>query len=90
MYYVCMSSLLQVRGVPDEARRVLKARAASRGKSLNAYLLEVIEREVSRPTVAEVLQRAAQRAERASASAVDVLADARAAREEELRRGGHG
>jgi plasmid stability protein len=85
-----MSSLLQIRGVPDEARRTLKARAATRGKSLNAYLLEVIEREVSRPTVAEVLQRAAQRAERATAPAVDVLREARFDRNRELGQGGHG
>jgi plasmid stability protein len=85
-----MSSLLQIRGVPDEAHRTLKARAATRGKSLNAYLLEVIEREVSRPTVAEVMQRAAQRAERATASAVDVLSEARVDRDRELGQGAHG
>jgi len=34
-----MASLLQIRNVPDEARRALKARAAARGESLNAYLL---------------------------------------------------
>lgn len=83
-----MTSLLQIRGVPDEFRRTLKARAVTQGKSLNAYMLELIEREVSRPTVAEVLERAAQRTERATASAVDALAEARAARDEELSRGG--
>ncbi|MGH3318913.1 MAG: FitA-like ribbon-helix-helix domain-containing protein [Streptosporangiaceae bacterium] len=76
-----MSSLLQIRNVPDDARRTLKARAAARGESLNAYLLELVEREVRRPTVEEVLDRAARRAERASASAVDVLEDARRERE---------
>lgn len=79
-----MNSLLQIRNVPDEARRTLKARAAEAGTSLNAYLLELIAREVSRPTVAEVLNRAARRAERASGSAVDVLSAARAEREREL------
>ncbi len=53
-----MSSLLQIRNVPDEARRALKARAADRGESLNSYLLNVLDREVSRPTVAEVLGEA--------------------------------
>jgi plasmid stability protein len=79
-----MASLLQVRGVPDEARRVLKARAAARGQSLNAYMLDVIDREVARPTVAEVLERAAGRAERATESAVDAVRAARAEREEQL------
>ncbi len=76
-----MSSLLQIRNVPDTARRRLKARAAAHGESLNTYLLNLIEREVARPTVEEVLDRAARRTERASVSAVDVLADARAQRE---------
>ncbi|WP_246195811.1 FitA-like ribbon-helix-helix domain-containing protein [Halopolyspora algeriensis] len=46
-----MSSLLQIRNVPDEARRTLKARAAARGESLNAYMLELIARETERTTV---------------------------------------
>ncbi|MFL6046017.1 MAG: FitA-like ribbon-helix-helix domain-containing protein, partial [Propionibacteriaceae bacterium] len=44
-----MASLLQIRGVPDQTRRELKARAAARGQSLNAYLLELVDREVARP-----------------------------------------
>lgn len=76
-----MGSLLQIRNVPDDARRALKARAAARGESLNTYLLDLIQREVSRPTVEEVLDRAARRSERASASALDVLDEARADRE---------
>jgi plasmid stability protein len=79
-----MSSLLQIRDVPEEARRGLKARAAARGQSLNSYLLDIIDREVGRPTVAEVLDRAAQRAERATISAADVLAAARAERDDQL------
>ncbi|CAN5154937.1 hypothetical protein BH20ACT5_BH20ACT5_00550 [soil metagenome] len=79
-----MIVLLQIRNVPEEARRVLKARAAARGESLNAHLLEVIEREVARPTVAEVLDRAARRSERANASAVDLLWEERAEREDRL------
>ncbi len=79
-----MSPLLQIRDVPEDARRGLKARAAARGQSLNAYLLDIIDREVARPTVAEVLERAAQRAERASSSAVDAVAAARAERDGQL------
>ncbi len=80
-----MSGLLQVRNVPDDARRALKARAAARGESLNAYLLTVLTREASTPTVAEVLRRAASRAERSTGSVVDVLAEVRAERDEQLR-----
>lgn len=82
-----MGSLLQIRDVPERARRGLKARAAARGQSLNAYLLDVIDREVARPTVAEVLERAAGRSERASASAVGVIAAERAERDGQLDRG---
>lgn len=81
-----MSALLQIRNVPDEARRALKARAAERGESLNAYLLNLLTREVARPTVAEVLDRAARRSERATASAVGALDEARSGRDEQLRR----
>lgn len=80
-----MSSLLQIRHVPDEARRTLKARAASHGKSLNDYMLELIRRETARPTVEEVLDRAARRTERGEASSVEVLDAARAERDEQLR-----
>ncbi|NHA69389.1 FitA-like ribbon-helix-helix domain-containing protein [Phycicoccus flavus] len=76
-----MGSLLQIRDVPEDARRSLKARAAGEGRSLNAYLLDVIAREVSTPTVAEVLERARSRSERAEVSALDVVRDARAERE---------
>ncbi len=79
-----MSGLLQIRDVPDEARHALKARAAARGESLNAFLLTVLTREATTPTVAQVLQRAASRTERATGSAVEVLAAVRADRDEQL------
>jgi len=82
-----MASLLQIRDVPEDVRRALKARAAGQGESLNSYLLELIARDVARPTVAEVLQRAARRTERADASALDFVAAARAERAEQLRYG---
>lgn len=79
-----MSSLLQIRNVPDEERRALKARAAARGESLNAYLLELISREVARPTVGEVLERAARRAEHGAETAVGALNAARSERDGQL------
>lgn len=80
-YHAAMGSLLQVRNVPDDARRLLKARAAASGESLNSYLLRLIEREVARPTVAEVLERASKRADRAAESSVGVIRSARDERE---------
>ena len=80
-----MSSLIQIRNVPDEARRALKARAAERGESLNAYLVNLLTREVARPTVVEVLDRAARRSERATASGLEALDEARSGRDEQQR-----
>ncbi|MDQ6851620.1 MAG: hypothetical protein M3070_17115 [Actinomycetota bacterium] len=77
-----MSSMVQIRNVPDDVRRALKTRAAARGESLNAYLLDLISREAARPTVGEVLERAARRTERSRVSAVEVLDAARSEREQ--------
>ncbi|WP_205684087.1 hypothetical protein [Cryobacterium aureum] len=66
--------------MPDQARRALKARAAAQDESLNSYLLDLVSREVARPTVSEVLDRAARRTQHAQASALEVLATARADR----------
>ena len=74
-----MGSLLQIRDVPDDVRRALKARAAERGESLNRYLLALLQRETARPTVREVLDRAARREGSAGESA---LAAVRAERDE--------
>lgn len=77
-------SLLQIRDVPEATRRALKARAAASGRSLNAYLVDLLRREVARPSVSEVLGRAAGRAERSTASALSALQVARDERQEEI------
>lgn len=79
-----MGSLLQIRNVPDDARQALKARAAARGESLNTYLLELVSRDVARPTVGEVLERAVRRTEQAQASALEALGAARLERLAEM------
>lgn len=81
---------MQVRNVPEETRRTLKARAAARGESLNAYVLDVLTREVARPTVAEVLERAAARSEQTAVPSADLVRQARAERGEELARRARG
>lgn len=77
---------MQVRNVPEETRRTLKARAAARGESLNSYVLDVLTRDVARPTVSEVLERAAARSEQTSISSADLVREARVERGEELAR----
>jgi antitoxin FitA len=52
-----MSVMVQIRNMPDEMHRVLKARAASEGKSLSDYILTELRRTTERPTLAEMLKR---------------------------------
>jgi plasmid stability protein len=63
---------LTIRDVPDDMLNVLKVRAAQAGKSLQAYALEVLTREASRPTLAEAVRRA-RAATTAEVSTDDVL-----------------
>jgi antitoxin FitA len=52
-----MAVMVQIRNVPDEIHRRLKARAAMAGMSISEYLLREIERSLERPTREELLQR---------------------------------
>ena len=61
-----------IRRVPDSTLATLKARAAQAGKSLQAYLWDLITREAARPTLPEVTSRAEAEAS-ALLSADDVL-----------------
>jgi plasmid stability protein len=56
-----MGILLQIRDVPDDVHRTLKARAAASGVSLSEYVRAVLERTTSRPTPAELAARIAAR-----------------------------
>jgi len=46
-----MAKMIQIRNVPDDLHRKLKARAAEQGLSLSDYLLRLAEREAGRPTI---------------------------------------
>jgi plasmid stability protein len=52
--------MIQVRNVPDETHRRLKARAALEGVSMSEFILREIRRALERPTRAEVLERIAE------------------------------
>lgn len=56
-----MSVMLQIRNVPDEVHRQLKARAALAGMSLSDFLLVELKAVVERPTVEELRARLAGR-----------------------------
>jgi len=53
--------MIQIRNVPEELHRRLKARAAMEGISLSDYLRSQIQDVADRPTVAELRQRLASR-----------------------------
>jgi plasmid stability protein len=50
-------TMLQIRNVPDELHRKLKARAALAGRSLSDYALEELRRSLERPTRDELFSR---------------------------------
>jgi plasmid stability protein len=76
-----MAKMIQLRHVPDELHRKLKARAALEGLSLSDYLLQEVRRVAERPTLAELRHRLAQRA-----AVVTRVAPAKAVRAERGRR----
>ncbi len=49
--------MVQIRNVPDELHRQLKARAALEGTSLSEYALAELRRSLERPTRDELLAR---------------------------------
>ena len=80
--YVCdMSKMIQLRHVPDELHRQLKAKAALEGLSLSEFLLREARKVAERPTLSELRARLARRApvavREASARAVRAERDAR-------------
>jgi plasmid stability protein len=56
-----MSVMIQIRNVPDELHRRLKARAALAGMSLSDFLLKEISAVAERPTMEEMRERLARR-----------------------------
>ncbi len=52
-----MSKMIQIRNVPEEVHRKVKARAAEAGMTLSDYLLAEIERIAALPTRDEMLAR---------------------------------
>lgn len=64
LHVECMHMVaLQIREVPEEVRDVLAARARAQGRSLQAYLLEVITNEARRSRNAAILEEQRERLE---------------------------
>lgn len=73
--------MVQIRNVPDQIHRELKARAALAGQSLSEYALGELRKALDKPTRAEVLARVAARS-RLDVSADEVVEGIRAERQE--------
>jgi plasmid stability protein len=56
-----MSVMVQIRNMPSDLHRELKARAALEGMSLSDYLLRELRHAVERPTLEEMRKRLASR-----------------------------
>ena len=79
--YVFRMKMIQIRNVPDELHRRLKARAALEGTSLSDYLRAQIQAVAERPTPAELKQRLESRSRvrpgESAAAAIRAERDAR-------------
>jgi antitoxin FitA len=56
-----MSVMVQIRNVPSDLHRELKARAALEGMSLSDYLLRELRHAIDRPTLDEIRKRLSNR-----------------------------
>ena len=76
-----MSSMVQIRNVPPELHRRLKARAALEGMSMSDYVLRELRKALERPTREEILERLraqpVRRLERRAAEVIRAERDSR-------------
>jgi len=59
-YHDPMAKMVQLRNVPDDLHRKLKARAAMAGMSLTDYLLREVRNIAEKPTMEEMMKRLAE------------------------------
>ena len=77
-----MAKMIQMRNVPDELHRKLKARAAMAGMTLSDYLLREVRYIAEKPTMEEILKRI-----EAAGPVITSITSAQAVREEREKRG---
>ena len=65
--------MIQIRNVPDDLHRALKARAAREGSTLSDYILAELPRLAERPTTAQVMARIRQRTPVGGPPAADLI-----------------
>jgi plasmid stability protein len=80
-YHLPMPVAVQIRNVPDDLHRTLKARAARAGMSLSEYLLAELADVAELPTAEEMLERLRRRSPvQLTESAADAVRAEREAR----------
>jgi plasmid stability protein len=73
--------MIQIRNVPEDLHRRLKARAAMMGMSLSDYLLREVREFAELPTLEEMRERLASRSETSpSVSSADLIREERDSR----------
>jgi antitoxin FitA len=79
-----MARTIQIRDVDDHTYTVLRSRAAANHLSLAAFLRRLLEQMASKPTMAEILERADRRRARGvHVAGRDIIAAVHAARDED-------
>ena len=75
------ATMVQIRNVPPDLHRRLKARAAIEGMSMSDYVLRELRKALDRPTREEILERLRrQPVRRLGRSAAEVIREARDSR----------
>lgn len=73
-----MTVQITIRNVPPAVRNELASRAAHEGKSMQRYLLELLERTVAHPSMAVLMERIRKRAQAAGTRvSVEAILEAR-------------
>ena len=81
---LCMGHI-QIRNVPEDVHRTLKARAAKEGLSLSEYLLRDIVDRAALPMIAELTERISRREPvRGDFSAAEIIREEREARDRQI------
>jgi plasmid stability protein len=76
---------IQIRNVPEDVHRTLKARAAKQGMSLSEFLLAEVTDLADRPTLEELTERVMKRSRvRISPPAAELIRQEREERERQL------
>jgi hypothetical protein len=52
-----MNKMIQIRNVSERKHREIKARAAKNGMTLSEYISGLIDRDLEKPTIAELFER---------------------------------